>query len=171
MSRFWFLGVLTTFLFIEQCYSPCVNGYLANSVEVCSQFNDLNNYCCMLLVPSNSTNICYQLPKTQYKQQSSQMYLGKTYDMQCLTLSGGKPGSTCPNNNPTQLEDCSKQSTFDNSCCFYSLQGKNNCYWVGQIINGTITYQDLPMECGVEQLKVFTFYTVILYLGLFFLYL
>lgn len=60
----------------------------------------------------------------------------------------GVGGSTCGKFNPMKLEDCSISSTERHSCCFYNINNKTGCYYIGDKFYGNYTKSTFPLLCG-----------------------
>jgi hypothetical protein len=101
--------------------------------EDCTKYSDTFNYCCYMTPANGTANFCYNVAPTKFQTSMKTWNInGTNYGVDC-GIQDGAMGTPCGVVNPTIYTDCTRYSTTNNSCCYYTNAtiGVNYCFWIG----------------------------------------
>jgi hypothetical protein len=104
--------------------------------EDCFKSSDIFSYCCYLTPPTGAGGICQPINPTKYQtSMKTWMVNGTSYGIDC-GITEGAMGTPCGVVEPKVYTDCTKYSTTNNSCCYYtnSTISVNYCFWMGSYL-------------------------------------
>lgn len=122
---------LTLFLiYIQFVFSQnTCRSIVPKTKEDCFKFSNLTTYCCHFENSKNSFfNHCEEINGGDYlTTKNSTISYNDEYQINCGKTYSKNNMTSCGNEMPSSMADCSKYSTKQNSCCYYNFYGKKGC--------------------------------------------
>ena len=160
--------------------SECNYEQTASTASECLKKSNETTYCCFIspINDPSSPSMCYPFPKDKYYGFANINFNNKTYSIECGIgsrymgtnwnfISGVR--KLCGEKNPNDYTECIKDSTENNSCCYYESEEMNErgCYWLGIKYQAKVTKNKYTFICGsnfLKYLKVLSLLIISLYL-------
>ena len=173
MSYFFFFFII--YISINSINSNCNRGSLASKSSECLKYTSFDEYCCFIspLEDTSLPSICYPYRKDKYYGNLNINYNKQLYAIDCgigssymdpdwnMTL---EDRYSCGKENPNNYNDCTADSTSDNSCCFYEGNDLKRCYWLGIKYTGKASDSDYEFICSSKYLlNSIIFYIIIIF--------
>jgi hypothetical protein len=152
-------------------YSECINGALADNETQCNVLSVIDKYCCYLsTIDKSAKSLCLSLNTKDFHARHSINYNQITYNIYCgygsTNAEFNSPEESnrlCFKNNPLNYQECYKNSTETNSCCYYRYKGMSGCYWLGISYGGSTINDEIALICSNSYLKLSHFLLILIY--------
>ena len=144
----------------------CVPEKEASKASECLRETNQDTYCCFItpLEDPSGKKMCYPYAKNKYFGYLNINHNKRIYEIDCglgstfmdsnwnMTL---EDRGICGSPDPNSYKDCQKDSTSDNSCCFYEGEDLKGCYWLGIQYTGKVSTDEYTFICGSLYIKYY----------------
>jgi hypothetical protein len=142
ITKFFYIVFLINSINAKSC-----GDFIPTVKTECFEYSNILEYCCHLSNESGDKG-CGKINVAEYPTfRGVKYYNNVKYNYDCGSTYTKNDSIACGTNPVTEF-DCYKNSTIDNSCCYYNYGGYKGCMYYGNKINGSLPFGVFILKCS-----------------------
>ncbi len=142
-----FLYILTI---INTITSRTCGDFIPSNKNECFEFSNTMEYCCYITDDLGQSEGCGKIAVAEFPTfRGSKYYNYGKYNYDCGETYNKNESISCGTNPASEL-DCYRNSTVDNSCCYYNYGGYKGCLNYGNKIQGSMPFGLFILKCSSD---------------------